>query len=68
MIPKTPVDADAPVVSTDAAELLQIADDLFRQADEALADGNLGEYQTKVDEGRRRLDEAIVILEADLQN
>jgi len=66
--PETPVDADAPVVSTDAAELLQIADDLFRQADEALADGNLGEYQTKVDEGRRRLDEAIVILEADLQN
>jgi len=66
--PETPVDDDAPVVSTDAAELLQIADDLFRQADEALADGNLGEYQTKVDEGRRRLDEAIVILEADLQN
>ncbi|MBT5275539.1 UPF0182 family protein [Ilumatobacter sp.] len=66
--PETPADDDAPVVSTDAAELLQIADDLFRQADEALADGNLGEYQTKVDEGRRRLDEAIVILEADLQN
>ena len=41
---------------------------LFRQADEALADGNLGEYQTKVDEGRRQLDEAIVILEAELQN
>lgn len=65
---ETPADDDAPVVPTDAAELLQIADDLFRQADEALADGNLGEYQTKVDEGRRRLDEAIVILEADLQN
>ena len=66
--PESPADDDAPVVPTDAAELLQIADDLFRQADEALADGNLGEYQTKVDEGRRQLDEAIVILEAELQN
>jgi uncharacterized membrane protein (UPF0182 family) len=64
--PDVPVDDDAPVVSTDAAELLTIADDLFRQADEALAEGNLGEYQTKVDEGRQRLDEALVILEADL--
>jgi uncharacterized membrane protein (UPF0182 family) len=66
--PDVPVDEDAPVLPTDAAELLTIADDLFRQADEALAEGNLGEYQTKVDEGRQRLDEALAILEADLQN
>ena len=64
-----PVDPDdAPVLPTDAAELLQLADDLFRDADQALADGDLGDYQAKVEEGRQRLAEAIEILEADLGN
>ncbi len=65
--PDVPVD-EAPAVPTDAAELLQIADELFRDADVALADGDLGEYQLKVEEGRQRLAEALEILEADIQN
>lgn len=64
----TDPDVDSPVLPTDAAELLQLADELFRDADTALADGNLGEYQAKVEEGRQRLAEALAILEADLQN
>ncbi len=60
-------DDGGPVVPTDAAELLQVADELFREADEALAGGDLGSYQSKVDEGRERLAEALAILEENVQ-
>jgi hypothetical protein len=48
----------------DAAALLERADDLFAQADQALAAGDLGEYQDLVDEARDLVGQAVSILEA----
>ena len=48
----------------DAAELLTLADSLFDEADDALAVGDLGGYQAKVEEARERLAEALAILDA----
>jgi uncharacterized protein len=48
----------------DAAALLERADDLFVQADQALADGDLGEYQNLVDEARDLVGQAVSILQA----
>ena len=51
------------IVSGDAAVLLEQADALFIEADEALASGDLGGYQEKIDEARALLAEAVAILE-----
>ncbi len=72
-VPTEPAPDDPPPdevaeLPTDATELLQVADELFREADTALEDGNLGLYQSKVEEGRQRLAEALAILEAEVQN
>jgi uncharacterized membrane protein (UPF0182 family) len=48
-----------------AATLLEEANDLFAQAEEALADGDLGEYQDLVLEAQSRVDEAIDLLSGD---
>jgi uncharacterized membrane protein (UPF0182 family) len=65
--PVVPVEDDGIDVSglpDDAAELLTLADSLFDEADDALAIGDLGEYQAKVEEARARLADALAILEA----
>ena len=46
----------------DPAELLAQADALFVEADEALAAGNLGLYQEKIDEARNLIEDAVTIL------
>ena len=50
------------VVSGDAEELLVQADELFAEADAALAAGDLGEYQLKIDQGRQLIAEAVALL------
>ena len=54
-----------PEIPVDAAELLLAADALFSEADDALALGDLGLYQQKVDEARQRVAEALEILGGD---
>ena len=39
-------------LASEIAALLLRAEDLFAEADQALADGDLGTYQAKVDEAR----------------
>jgi uncharacterized membrane protein (UPF0182 family) len=51
-----------PVVGKTAAELLTRADALFTEADDALANGDLGTYQTKIDEARGLVSEAVNLL------
>ena len=48
----------------DAAELLMLADQAFNDADEALAGGDLGEYQARIDDARELLARAVAILES----
>jgi uncharacterized membrane protein (UPF0182 family) len=48
----------------DAAELLSLADEAFAEADDALAAGDLGEYQAKIDEARDLIAQAVEILNA----
>ncbi len=48
--------------SQDPAELLNQADALFVEADEALAAGDLGLYQAKIDEARSLIADAVEIL------
>lgn len=52
---------DEPTGTTEEqiAALLVQAEDLFAEADQALADGDLGTYQTKVDEARDLVQQAI---------
>jgi uncharacterized protein len=50
--------------SDDPAELLAQADELFVEADDALAAGDLGLYQEKIDEARRLIADAVEILDA----
>ena len=62
-----PVEDDGIDVSglpVDAAELLTLADSLFEETDDALAIGDLGGYQAKIEEARARLTDALAILEA----
>jgi hypothetical protein len=47
---------------SDPAELLNQADELFVEADQALADGDLGLYQEKIDEARSLIADAVEIL------
>lgn len=51
----------APPPSGSVAELIQRAADALEQADQALADGDLGAYQDLVDEARTFLDQAAVL-------
>jgi uncharacterized membrane protein (UPF0182 family) len=48
-----------------AATLLEQANDLFAEAEEALADGDLGSYQELNQEAQTRVDEAIDLLSGD---
>jgi uncharacterized membrane protein (UPF0182 family) len=50
--------------SDDPAALLSQADDLFAEADDALAAGDLGLYQEKIDEARKLIADAVEILSA----
>ena len=52
---------DEPTGTTEEqiAELLLRAEGLFAEADQALAEGDLGTYQAKVDEARRLVEQAI---------
>jgi uncharacterized membrane protein (UPF0182 family) len=65
---ETDDDSAAPDTDTDAASddpivLLEEADQAFLEADEALAAGDLGLYQEKIDEARDLIDQAFAILE-----
>jgi hypothetical protein len=51
--------------SEDPAALLSEADALFVEADEALAAGDLGLYQEKIDEARQLIEDAVAILATD---
>jgi len=53
---------ESPVVDGDAASLVNRADELFLEADEALVDGDLGLYQEKIDEARQLVAEAVELL------
>ena len=67
VVPVVPVQdggIDVSGLPVDAAELLTLADSLFDEADDALAVGDLGGYQAKVEEARERLAEALAILDA----
>jgi hypothetical protein len=58
--PEEPADTEDPVtVEGTPEELLARADELFTQADEALASGDLGEYDRLVDEARTLLRSAL---------
>ena len=57
----TVVDPGSPS-SEDPADLLNQADALFVEADEALAAGDLGLYQAKIDEARDLIADAVEIL------
>ncbi len=50
--------------SDDPAELLTQADELFVEADDALAAGDLGLYQEKIDQARQLIADAVEILGA----
>ena len=60
--PEDPANPDQPSDAT-ASELLQQAEELFNDADDALKDGDLGTYQIKVDEAK-----ALVVQALDLLN
>ncbi len=59
----TPTDPDAPPDDATAAELLQEADDLFEEAEQALEAGDLGKYQDKVEAARKLVQRALELLE-----
>ncbi len=52
-----------PGSSSDAVQLLDEADALFDEANAALADGDLGTYQAKIDEARANITEALSLLQ-----
>ncbi len=56
-------DGEVPPLPDDAASLLERADELFVEADQALADGDLGQYQASVEEARNLVAEAVAILQ-----
>ncbi|MDP2292895.1 MAG: UPF0182 family protein [Actinomycetota bacterium] len=63
--PVGPEDPDDPSEPTDAtaSELLQQAEELFNEAEDALTAGDLGTYQTKIDEARALVAEALDLIE-----
>jgi uncharacterized membrane protein (UPF0182 family) len=61
--PSTTAPAGGTTPTTDTpTELLQRADDLFHEADEALQAGNLGEYQAKEQQARALVQQALSAL------
>jgi uncharacterized membrane protein (UPF0182 family) len=64
--PGAPVDPTEPTPPPDETveQLLADADALFAEADDALADGDLGVYQSKVDQARELVQRAVELLEA----
>ena len=56
-------DTDTDTASDDPIVLLEEADQAFLEADEALAAGDLGLYQEKIDDARNLIDQAFAILE-----
>ncbi|MFM8650122.1 MAG: UPF0182 family protein [Actinomycetota bacterium] len=61
--PSTPSDGETPV-STDPAVLLEQAEAVFDEADQALRDGDLGLYQEKVAEAQDLISQALAALNA----
>ncbi|MEQ1874865.1 MAG: UPF0182 family protein, partial [Ilumatobacteraceae bacterium] len=59
----TPTDPSTPPDDATAAELLAQADELFEDAEQALQDGDLGEYQDKVEAARELVQRALELLE-----
>jgi uncharacterized membrane protein (UPF0182 family) len=58
--PADPAEEEEPSEGdADVAQLLADADAALQAAEEALADGDLGTYQEKVDEARRLVDDAL---------
>ncbi len=57
-----PDEPDVPFDGT-AGELLAAADQAFADADAALAAGDLGEYQARIDDARRLIADAVALLE-----
>jgi uncharacterized membrane protein (UPF0182 family) len=55
--PSEPSEDDTP------AALLAQADAVFAEADDALADGDLGLYQSKIDEARQLIADAVTLLD-----
>ncbi len=65
--PDDPPEAEEPpdvVVSGDAGELLARADELFIEAEQALAAGDLGDYQDKVNQARDLVTQALDLITA----
>jgi uncharacterized membrane protein (UPF0182 family) len=63
-----PSDTEPPTTEplpSDAATMLQRADELFIEADQALAGGDLGGYQAKIDEARALIADALSLIEGD---
>ena len=58
----TPTNPDDPPDDATAAELLADAEDLFADAEQALQDGDLGEYQDKVEAARELVQRALDLL------
>ncbi len=61
--PEEPTDPEEPVTEGTPEELLVQADERFTQADEALARGDLGEYDRLVEEARELLRSALAALD-----
>jgi len=62
-----PSDTEPPAIDqpSDAATMLERADELFIEADQALAEGDLGGYQAKIDEARALIADALALIEGD---
>lgn len=60
--PDTGVDSGTGAVADDPAALLQAAEALFDEADIALRDGDLGTYQSKVEQAQELISQALTLL------
>lgn len=61
--PTDPTDPTDPPDDATVAELLADAEELFEQAEQALQDGDLGEYQEKVEAARELVQRALALLD-----
>jgi uncharacterized protein len=62
--PSEPSNPPDPGVAETPAELLQQAEALFAEADEALSNGSLAEYERKTQEAREKVVQALELLDA----